>query len=1227
MASRSSNEYLNLENADEGELWLYTFEAKARIKKIEDTNNDYCKRDYFLSLCGMTALIKIKNLVSPQKITDVSYEEIKESILNYLRPKHKITITERAKFFDEHQRPCEKEVDYLARLRDAATFCKFDEVTEEEIILLKFISGLNSSELKLKILEANQIKELNIEGTIQLIQSLGMIRSFINNHNNIANNQIENLNQKHSVEDIQAIHRSKRMIKNCSFCAGNHLQGSCPAYGKICNKCKKKNHFSKACTSKDNRSSIRHIELGNKINDEQNDDSECYHINTSKGKYQNFNIGGYQLKMQIDTGASISILPKNFWIKMGSPKLRKCNRKLTMFDGTELQVLGQFSSYIETENKFSQETFIVSKNEKSHGLIGLSVIDMNKSHLEINSLKYENLGCCLYKKAEIKLKKDTKPCYFNARELPIHLKEKVLHEIKEMEQAGVISRVKGGSEWASPIVAVHKSDGNIRLCGDYKVGVNKRVCSDSYCIPGIEMAFTKMHGFTKFAKIDLSSAYWQIPLTDESKKITTINTPFGLYAFNRLPFGIKTASSIFQETMESILEHENEIIIYQDDILLGGKDINDLQQRLQNVISKLEKNGISINYTKTVLMADELKFLGMKISRHGLSPDNTLVEKIKKMNEPTCKKEVDIFVGLINYYGRFIKNLAEILHPITELKKDNNKFYWTNIHQKSFDKLKQIISEYPIVQTYNPNKELTVSTDASENTIGSVLTQEDHPVIYLSRKLTSNERNYSTIEKEALAIVWTLKRAKNFLLGRHFKLKCDHQPLKFLFDCNKELPKFTSARIQRWAIELMAFDYEIEFVPGKTHKAADAMTRLNFESDEFIDNDENINILHWENNLISLNTIKEETKHDVTLQGIYQRILKNKWNNCSQKEKPFKQIRQTLCIQDGIIVKENVPVIPSSLRKSIIQTVHSTHMGIKATKHLIKLEAWWPGCANDVERFIRECDVCNESKPKIQKELNHWPVEEKPWSRIHIDHAFLDEFGSHLIIVDSFSGWPEIIKVSSRSVESTIDALRCVFSRLGVPNYVVSDNAAEFCSNEFYEWLKKIGCTPIKAPPYHPQSNGTAERMVRSIKTILNTWRKELGPFKSYLQKALMQYRAIPHGERSTSASQLMGRQLRVPILYSNTFMIGENVLFGNENKKGIYIMQKGTNTGIIKLHEQKKAMLAHHDQLKHDYQEPKQEIIEEDEDSEATNLSNNSIPRRSPRNPVPKRFNDFIYF
>jgi len=861
---------------------------------------------------------------------------------------------------------------------------------------------------------------------------------------------------------------------------------------------------------------------------------------------------------------------------------------------------------------------------KKHGLLGTDMLKVDFNSLSINNVNKnykEYTGCLKDFKARILLKEGAQPSYFAARSIPIHMRPMVIKKLNDMVDQGVLEKVApGGSRWASPIVVVRKPDGGLRICADYKVSVNPKICSDSFPMPQIESAFSALAGMTHFAKVDLTNAYNQIELDEPSREITTINTPIGLLRWTRLPFGIKTASAQFQAAMEKTIGDLPNQVLYQDDVLVGAGSESQLNERTGNVVNRLNNAGMTVNDSK-FLKGTEVSFLGYSISRDGVKPDKRLVDKVMSMKAPVCKKDVDCFVGLVNYFGRYINNFAEITEPLNELRRKNTPFNWGVPQQNAFDLLKKSLCDYPVVQPFDVTKESTLTTDASEKSISGVLTQDGHPVMYLSRRLTDSERNYANIEREALAVVWATHRARHFLMGKKFKLQCDHKPLEFLFSPQREIPKVTSARLVRWAIQLSAFDYDIQYVKGESIPDADAFSRLDFMPEPTGMNDfTNESVVHWtETDVISKGELQSETKNDTLLSSVMKRVSKDCWSNCSVAERPFKAVRQTLSCEDGILCKGELLVPPPVLRERMLKAVHDdVHCGATATRNRLKLDAWWPGYCEDVEKYVRKCATCCQLKPKHPEHTHTWPEELEPWSRVHMDHGHVPGIGLLLILVDSFSGWPEVVHVSDRRVHTVKRVLQNIFSRNGVPRVLVSDNAAEFADQELCGWLRRVGCTPIKIPPYHPQSNGAAERMVQTIKRGLKAFDKETASFGSYMSRLLLSYRSVPHAGRPQSPSAMMGRQLRCPM--TSAFATDECLWYvrpGYPPEEARFVVQHGRNTAVVMRKEDTTPTLAHFDQLK---PRPTEATTMEEPREPAVNMPDEVVPMAKEMTPIAPR-------
>lgn len=480
-----------------------------------------------------------------------------------------------------------------------------------------------------------------------------------------------------------------------------------------------------------------------------------------------------------------------------------------------------------------------------------------------------------------------------------------------------------------------------------------------------------------------------------------------------------------------------------------------------------------------------MRFLGHILNASGIHPDQAMVDKIRAIKLPNNRKELPKFLGLVQFYGRLIPNFAEMCRPLHELRAQSimDVFEITESAVESFNKIKEALSSKPCVKPYDLNSSVCLRVDASEYSIRGVLLQHNHPVMFLSRKLTASEKNYSKIEREPLAISWAVERSRKMLLGRKFTIQTDHEPLKYTFQPQKGLSKTISARLTRWALRLSAFDFDIEYVAGKLMTDADALSRLDYSPSEVACHIENVFENEFQPDLISLEEIRNASDLCSLIKRLKSLIISGKWGHVSQTERPYKSVASSLSVENGLIIRGSCIVAPPLLRRRIIELAHDPgHPSQENTLAHITKEFWWPGMVREVGEYINKCPTCLQNRPVLKKTLDTWPKEDKPWCRVHMELCMVDGAGTILILSDAYSGWPEAIGVPDRSTDTTIRVLRTVFARNGVPETLVSDNATEFKAEKFTSWLKQIGCKPMSSPPYNPSSNGQAERFVRTLK-------------------------------------------------------------------------------------------------------------------------------------------------
>lgn len=420
--------------------------------------------------------------------------------------------------------------------------------------------------------------------------------------------------------------------------------------------------------------------------------------------------------------------------------------------------------------------------------------------------------------------KDPKPVRQAVYRVPEKLLPVMKEELQTMKQLGVIE--PSSSEWSSPIVLVPKKDGTLRFCLDFRK-LNSVSKFDPYPMPRVDELVERLGRAKYLSTLDLCKGYWQVPLKPACKEFTAFRTPFGHYQFRVLPFGLHGAPATFQRMMDQILcGTDDYAAAYLDDIVIFSQSWDEHLQHLKEVLTRIKAAGLTIRPDKCTLAKPETQYLGFVLGHGVIRPQVGKVEAIKGAERPVTKKQVRAFLGLVGWYRKFIPNFSARAITLTNLTKKNqpNNVVWTEDCEKAFKDLKDALCQEPVLQSPDFGKLFTVQTDASQQGIGAVLLQEEQgqlkPVVYISRKLLPREVNYSTVEKECLAVKWALDSLRYYLLGRKFRLETDHRALAWLGRM-----KDTNARITRWFLAMQPFDFEVLYRSGSQNCTADFLSR------------------------------------------------------------------------------------------------------------------------------------------------------------------------------------------------------------------------------------------------------------------------------------------------------------------------------------------------------------------------------------------------------------------
>ena len=735
------------------------------------------------------------------------------------------------------------------------------------------------------------------------------------------------------------------------------------------------------------------------------------------------------------------------------------------------------------------------------------------------------------------LKDDAKPVMLKARTIPYALKEKVEKQLDAMEEAGILTKIDD-CEWGTPVVPVKKGD-SVRICGDYKSTLNKCLSTRQYPIPSVEECFNTVAGGVIFSVLDIKQGYNNLQLREEDKKLTTINTHKGLYQWERLPYGISSSAAIFQGVMDEQIRDIPLTTCRIDDILVSGRTREEHLVNLNKVVSRLEKSGLRCNQEKSQIAQASVKYLGHQISSEGIRPLKSKVESLMKAPVPSDVSSLVSFLSGVGYYRKYLPNLSSVIAPLDRLRQKDQKWRWTQEEQEAFDSLKKMLCSEQVLTLYDSKLPVKLDTDASGQGLGAVLSHvfpdgQERPIEFISRTLSKAERNYSQIDREALAIVWAVKRFHIYLYGRKFTLVTDHKALTHIFNVNRAIPEMSAARITRWSIFLMNYEYDILFRPTKKHCNADMLSRLPKSVSHAQEEEEceAIFSLALEETLLNGETVARETRKDAVLSKVLGHI-QNGWPDTLQCEGEMQALwsrRNELSVENNCITWGDRVVIPRKLRDYVLQTLHSTHVGIVGMKSLARSYVWWHKLDADIEEITRKCAACNKYGKSLPKLLDHpWTRPSGPFQRVHIDFCGPFKHSMWLVMQDAYSKWPEVIRMNNNITSpATIKALRLIFARTGIPMTLVSDNGPSLVSYEMKNFLKRNGIKHIPIPTYSSKSNGICERFVGTFKAAIKKMCETDSDVDKNVANFLLTYRNTPHSSTGEApAVRAFNRNLR----------------------------------------------------------------------------------------------------
>ena len=805
---------------------------------------------------------------------------------------------------------------------------------------------------------------------------------------------------------------------------------------------------------------------------------------------------------------------------------------------------------------------------------------------DVFSLHDLDLGKTSLTKHHINLS-DPTPFKERHRRIPPAMVQSVREHLKEMLDLGVIR--PSNSPFASNVVLVKKKDGTLRFCIDLR-RLNNNTIKDSYALPRTEETFDALHGSCIFSTLDLKSSYWQVEIEENDKHKTAFRVGnLGFFECNRMPFGLTNAPATFQRLIETCMGdlHLNSCLLYLDDIVVFSKSFEEHLTRLEAVFQRLHQAGLKLKTSKCHFFKQSIKYLGHIISAKGVHTDPDKISTVRDWPVPISAKELLSFLGFVGYYRRFIRNFSEIARPLYEVttgvpsKRNKIKicpgFRWGPEQEDAFKKLKDLVTSAPVLAFANFNKPFILHTDASAESLGACLYQQqddntERPVAFASRGLSPSERNYPAYKLEFLSLKWAVTdKFHDYLYGVPFHVITDNNPLTYIFTTAK-----LDATSQRWVSALSNYQFSIEYRSGKLNQDADGLSRIRWP--------EALNIQHVSCNsvqaLLSASTLPAGCsealvmshkaiqdieglyigKHtsrdwarihhrDPTISQVVQHLRGANVQNFQHNEafQSFLREKDKLVIVKGVLYRKRLCdniikfqlVLPEEYRKAALQGCHDQvgHLGRDRTLELLRDRYFWPGMTKEASDYVAHCERCIRRKipPNRAPLINissSFPLE-----LVCIDYLSLESckggIEDILVVTDHFTKYAQAYPTKGQQATTVAKVLYDnFFMHHGFPAKLHSDQGRQFEGKVIAALCDLAGIEKTRTSPYHPMGNGLTERFNRTLINMLGTLDPDQkSDWKKYIPSLVHAYNCTRHDSTGFSPYELMfNRQPRLPV-------------------------------------------------------------------------------------------------
>lgn len=757
--------------------------------------------------------------------------------------------------------------------------------------------------------------------------------------------------------------------------------------------------------------------------------------------------------------------------------------------------------------------------------------DLFQGKLDVFAKKISDLKTCKIGSHQIRTTEGP-PVYTPAYRVSMAERETLKKEIQKMLEADVIEQ--SNSAWSSPVVLIPKKDGSKRFCVDYRK-LNAITITENWPVPRIQDILDRLGESTWFTTVDLASGYWQVSIDPNSRQKTAFSTPDGHYQFKKMPFGLKNAPTAFNRIIQQILGRLPFVELYFDDIGIHSKSFELHISHVFEALSIIQKAGLKLQGTKCKWFCKRAKVLGHVVSKGKVEMDSDKIEALKQRKPPTNVKQVQQFLGICNYYRRFVCDFSKIAVPLNDLLKSETPFKWGPDEQTAFDRLIEALTSYPVLRQPDFGKQFVLHTDASGYALGAILSQRDdenkeYTCAYASRTLRGAEKNYGITEKECLAVVWAIKQFRIYLTGTKFEVVTDHSALIWLMNISDP-----TGRLARWAIYLQAYEFKITHRKGSIHSNADALSSpvllgtviSEVNEDDYhspksldpYDDEALLNFLRFKIHL-SGTTVKQ-MKRIEKLRKLYRLTI----NDLGKEVIVYTKDNES----QPLIIPEKSERTGIALRAHLLG-----HFQTESTMRRIQERFFWKNMRHTVEMVIRACTECvrHQKTPVVNHGARVLEIS-GIFERIGIDLQFgfpesQEGFKGLLVIVEYLTKYVVAYPIKSKTAPEVAEKLMDYIATFGAPKVILSDQGTEFNNKIVDALIRGAGAEHRVTSAYHPRTNGLTERMNATIATAIRkhaagdhvNWPKWV-PF------VLLAYRSRIHSSTGYTPFELMfGRRM-----------------------------------------------------------------------------------------------------